>query len=847
MEMLIGLSLYAFPHEYDIPLYQSVRPWFPLISAAFTAGGVSVMLSTRYALPAWQRRVLLAAAASPLAALGVFLAAAGLWTGTAGFWAVALAVALVPWLPGETDAAAAPDLYALVLGVGGGVAGLILLLHPEPLNPVSYLPIHGWMAVAGSLGLMGAAALLAPWSGGGWAQPRFLTQRLLGAALPLLLVYNFWLTRTWTGVLIWGTCALGLLAGEEAEPGAGTTGDRSAGLLTPAASGIAPSRLLQVERMAEAWTWLLALAMALVLLLSGAGHLIPPLTVSLFVVAVGTYNVLSTWGLPRWLGPDRRLLSHLAFLTLSVGLLLTSSGPVSHTFLVLLVVLPPLAAEVLGPATGRGLLTLALATVMVAEAAHWLAGDHTLRMFLAEAGLKVLVLALAAELGLRRVLTARRLLQALSLSEQRLSSVLHLAADAVVAFDRSRRILLFNRAAEEMFGLRAQEALGQPLATLFHGGDTPPGLWEAGGPPGTVSAIGRRPAIGTVRVRRRRGGELLAGVSLARLKLAGADVFTAIFRDVTEQQAMQAALAEANDTLSALVMASPLAISATDARGRVSIWNPAAERIYGWTQAEALGQPWPVPGAEAADEVQALQAQLRRGEVLTNVELRLERRDGTPLAVSLSAAPLFDAAGQVRGMMSVAADVTAQRQLADRMWRLANYDPLTSLFNRRRFQAELERELGRARRDQTALALLFLDLDGFKVINDTYGHDCGDEVLKQTTRLVQGWLRESDLVARQGGDEFVCLLPRTDAAEALRVADRVLTAIEQAALSCSGQPVRIRGSIGVAIYPTAAKTADRLLSLADAAMYAAKRSGGRIRLAGAGDPPAEAEDSPPAS
>jgi len=173
--------------------------------------------------------------------------------------------------------------------------------------------------------------------------------------------------------------------------------------------------------------------------------------------------------------------------------------------------------------------------------------------------------------------------------------------------------------------------------------------------------------------------------------------------------------------------------------------------------------------------------------------------------------------------------VTEAVAMAERMAHLAQYDALTDLPNRVLLQDRAQLAMAQARREGKSLAVMYLDLDGFKEVNDRLGHDVGDILLVQFAQRLQAAVRASDTVCRQGGDEFVVLLPGMDGVEpACLVARKILAACD-AAFELAGQPVRVGVSGGIALFPQHGSTFDELSRHADGAMYAAKR-GGRIRF-----------------
>ena len=219
-------------------------------------------------------------------------------------------------------------------------------------------------------------------------------------------------------------------------------------------------------------------------------------------------------------------------------------------------------------------------------------------------------------------------------------------------------------------------------------------------------------------------------------------------------------------------------------------------------------------------------AQLLLGEaVTTTFETALRRADGEYVWVAIKASLLGDDPHRLVLQM---VDMTESRQHEAQLRHLADHDPLTNLANRRRFEEDLRTSLAHARRYSSPAALLIIDLDNFKGINDTHGHAAGDDILRRVADVLRSRLRETDIVARLGGDEFAVVLSHTGPDDAVKVADDLRTAIrERSAITAGGELLRTSATIGVA--PVAAGTdvaAEQLLVQADVAMYDAKSSGG---------------------
>ena len=208
------------------------------------------------------------------------------------------------------------------------------------------------------------------------------------------------------------------------------------------------------------------------------------------------------------------------------------------------------------------------------------------------------------------------------------------------------------------------------------------------------------------------------------------------------------------------------------------------------------------------------------------------RSDGTEVHCEWFNSALTDADGQVTSIMALVQDVSAKIQIARQQHYLANHDSLTGLLNRAAFQGRLEQSLLHARHNDGSVALLFIDLDGFKHVNDAEGHRAGDEVLRIVAQRIASTVRAGDTMARLGGDEFLVMLDREVTREVTdTIGHRIIDALQQG-MTVDGRELRIGASIGVAVYPPLEGDIDALMNRADQAMYAAKRAGkGRLHYA----------------
>ena len=274
------------------------------------------------------------------------------------------------------------------------------------------------------------------------------------------------------------------------------------------------------------------------------------------------------------------------------------------------------------------------------------------------------------------------------------------------------------------------------------------------------------------------------------------------------------------------------AVLSTDIEGKITYLNAVAERMTGWGREEAYGRPLGEvfrvidknTGETARDPLEFALQQDRTVGLTTNT--MLVRRDGLESAIEDSAAPIRDREGRVVGGVIVFRDVGEAQALARRMSYVAQHDVLTELPNRMLLNDRLSQAMGMAQRHHKKLAVLFVDLDRFKAVNDSLGHATGDAVLQSVAKRLREALRDTDTVSRQGGDEFVILLPEINTAQdADRVAKKLLATLAEPQMA-GGSAVPVTASIGISVYPEHGQDAESLVHCADMAMYEAKRSGG---------------------
>lgn len=267
------------------------------------------------------------------------------------------------------------------------------------------------------------------------------------------------------------------------------------------------------------------------------------------------------------------------------------------------------------------------------------------------------------------------------------------------------------------------------------------------------------------------------------------------------------------------------AIYTATLEGTVDEWNPSMKRYAGWTD-DVVGQPlsrlFPKDDPDRPDIDQLLTEARRVGSVETEGWRR--KRDGSRLWGNTVITPLPDETGAVRGYVVVSRDMTERKRLEDEMRELATTDPLTGACNRRQGGMMLAAEFERSARSGEPFSVLMLDVDHFKLVNDTFGHEAGDTVLKALVETCKEQLRTIDMVARWGGEEFLLLLRGADTAASVNVAERLRQTLSEVTVNSSaGQRIAFTVSIGIAV--SRGSAIEETVRRSDAALYEAKASG----------------------
>jgi diguanylate cyclase (GGDEF)-like protein/PAS domain S-box-containing protein len=388
-----------------------------------------------------------------------------------------------------------------------------------------------------------------------------------------------------------------------------------------------------------------------------------------------------------------------------------------------------------------------------------------------------------------------------------------------VLFSREGRFVSVNRRAEELLGFDSGTLAGAPSSAVFVSEDDYRVAAASFYP-----RFARGENYSEERRLRRRDGSLvwchISGTALDMRRPNDGAVW--VIADITERRE-----AEEKLRLSATVLEHMAdGVMVVDVHGRIVATNPAFTQITGYTQAEALGQHSSLTRSTRHDETfyGGLWGDLAdigfwRGEIWNT------RKNGEVYLEWLTVSAVRDDAGHVAHYVGVFSDITKVKESQDKLDHLAHHDALTALPNRLLFHDRLQHALARASREQEQLAVLFIDLDRFKNVNDTLGHHVGDELLKQVARALAGCLRDGDTLARLGGDEFIVLLENVDGEYGARlVADKLVAMFEQP-FTVSDYELFVTCSVGISLYPRDGADPNMLVRNADVAMYQAKARG----------------------
>ncbi len=440
---------------------------------------------------------------------------------------------------------------------------------------------------------------------------------------------------------------------------------------------------------------------------------------------------------------------------------------------------------------------------------------------------RVTLEAIATQVG--RAVARLRAEEALRESEAKFRTIFEKTAVGILIVDeKTRRYLRVNPAFEAMSGYRAEELFRMSPPELTHPEDSPSEeklLLEL--------RSGKRDQYGLEKRYTRKDGGCFWGrvvVTLVRSVSDRPDYTVSIVEDITDHRRAEETLRESEERHRIVLEAVPDSVVVYDMEGKVTYLNPAFSRVFGWTLNESIGRNIDFVPVENLPDNRLIFAKINRDETISGIESYRLTKGGTRIDVSISGAGFFDSHGKPQGSVITLQDISERKRTEEKIRFIAYHDVLTGLPNRKSFYMRLEDELVRSRSQAGGgrrvknhkWALFFLDIDRFKYVNDTLGHDAGDELLKLMGARIQSCLRKSDYVFRLGGDEFTIILnDLINDTDVIKVIQKIREKVAQPCL-IKGHELYMTVSIGVSIYPDDGEDVERLVKNADMAMYAAK-------------------------
>ena len=410
--------------------------------------------------------------------------------------------------------------------------------------------------------------------------------------------------------------------------------------------------------------------------------------------------------------------------------------------------------------------------------------------------------------------TLGKLFRRLGEQEMHMRAVVENAAEGIIVVDEQGRVETFNPAAEKLFGYLAAEICQRPLKWLL---------------PDLVDENNRlRPVDDEYEIDgfHRNGTAMQLSVRISNMEINDRRLTTCLVADITRRKATEDQLREAESRYRDLVETAHDLVWTMDDKGRLTYVNRACLGIYGFEPAEMLTRQlheFRSPDHPPVDQ-QAIEELLAGKECVKFETVHLDA-ENKPHFLSFSAKIHNDEAGKLIQISGTARDITEQKAFQNQISYHAEHDSLTGLFNRNYFQQELERTVARVARSGSDCALFYIDLDQFKYINDTLGHAAGDRLLIDIAALLASHVRDGDLLARFGGDEFTLLLYNIDHNDVQSTSEKFRTLCDEYKFVEEGANYNITLSIGIAMIDSKVTTAEEILSHADLACNLAKQHG----------------------
>jgi diguanylate cyclase (GGDEF)-like protein/PAS domain S-box-containing protein len=413
--------------------------------------------------------------------------------------------------------------------------------------------------------------------------------------------------------------------------------------------------------------------------------------------------------------------------------------------------------------------------------------------------------------------------------ESQLQTILNNTLDAIIILNRLGRISGFYKSAQTMFGYSEYELLGKPLSVLF---PSPYNrrfnvIMDSVNPGKPLNFLEEVKSL-------KSSGEIFHSEVAVHTIFEGEDMqFIVTIKDITERQLAQEALYREKEQAQVTLSSIADGVITTDIIGQINFLNPAALKLTGYKYEELINKR-----LNRVITIQSDRSQLPVYECI-NTGLQVDSvsgdiliaRNGDQLVIHQVATPIHNQVGDIIGAVMIFRDVSKSHRLASRLSWQASHDELTQLINRREFERRLEATINSSRLDASEHCICFMDLDKFKVVNDTCGHIAGDELLRQLSDIFKSCIRDDDMLARLGGDEFAVVLKKCKVGPAVKIAEEIRAAVEDFRFGWGEQSFQLGVSIGLVVIDKNSPDAEEVFKEADSACYAAKEAGrNRVHL-----------------
>lgn len=410
--------------------------------------------------------------------------------------------------------------------------------------------------------------------------------------------------------------------------------------------------------------------------------------------------------------------------------------------------------------------------------------------------------------------TMGRLFKRLGEQEHHMLAIVNNAAEGIVVVNSKNRIATFNPAAEKLFGYSSHEIRGKSLDLIL---------------PGLSKRLSRSTLTGQeieIDAKHINGFDISVSIRISHMQMEGREYTTLMVADISDRKATEKMLIEAETRYRDLVETAHDLVWSMDVDGNWTYLNAAASRIYGYHSSEMLHLHFSeFQAPQSAERDKAAHEKMLRGEDLLKYETIHLDKHGSERHVSFNARPLLDSSGKVVQITGTARDITEQKAYEHKLAYQAQHDSLTGLYNRNYFQQELDFVTEHSKQKDISCALLYMDLDQFKYINDTLGHAAGDRLLVECAEILSDNLRQNDLLARFGGDEFTILLYNVSDEVTDQIALNIIDLFEQYRFFEDNKCINITCTIGITTINADTIDADTALSQADLACNIAKSKG----------------------